>query len=104
LTRLGFLDLSGIRITILPTQIGLLTSLQYLDLENNKLSFLPSDLNSLSTLVSLSILGNNWTFLPITQLHALEERNLTTNNLLKFSPKSIETIDEFFVVHNDLYN
>jgi Leucine-rich repeat (LRR) protein len=46
LTRLESLYLSGNQITILPTQIGLLTSLHYLDLSDNKFSFIPSALVS----------------------------------------------------------
>jgi Leucine-rich repeat (LRR) protein len=46
LIRLETLNLYMNQITILPTQIGLLTSLQYLNLSNNKLSFIPSDLVS----------------------------------------------------------
>jgi Leucine-rich repeat (LRR) protein len=46
LTRVEILDLSENQITILPTQIGLLTSLRSLWLEYNKLSFIPSDLVS----------------------------------------------------------
>jgi Leucine-rich repeat (LRR) protein len=43
-TKLVILDLSMNQITILPTEIGLLTSLQSLDLSSNRLSFVPSDL------------------------------------------------------------
>jgi Leucine-rich repeat (LRR) protein len=44
MTQLERSNLSENQITILPTQIGLLTSLQILHLRNNKLSFIPSDL------------------------------------------------------------
>jgi Leucine-rich repeat (LRR) protein len=46
LTRLEILYLSLNQITILPSQIGLLTSLRYLEINDNKLSFVPSDLVS----------------------------------------------------------
>jgi Leucine-rich repeat (LRR) protein len=46
LTRPERLNLAWNQITILLTQIGLLTSLQELILDNNKLSFIPSDLVS----------------------------------------------------------
>jgi Leucine-rich repeat (LRR) protein len=55
LTRLKSLNLSKNQITILPTQIGLLTSLHYLGLENNKLSFIPSDLVSEQSTQILSL-------------------------------------------------
>jgi Leucine-rich repeat (LRR) protein len=56
LTRLEFLNLSINQITILPTQIGLLTSLRELVLNNNKLSFVPSDLVSEQHKISLKLL------------------------------------------------
>jgi hypothetical protein len=46
---------------------------------------------------------NNLMIFSFTQLHTLEEVHLA-KDLLKYPPKMFETSDEFFVVHNDLYN
>ncbi|GIL80653.1 hypothetical protein Vretimale_9191 [Volvox reticuliferus] len=70
------LALSGMQLTMLPTEVGQLTGLTALLLSNNSLTQLPSTLGQLTCLTSLLLDGNNLKQLPtelcdLTQLQTL---------------------------------
>ncbi|WP_299678832.1 leucine-rich repeat domain-containing protein [uncultured Tenacibaculum sp.] len=59
LTKLERLDLTGHKLSTLPTEIGTLSSLVYLELSNNSLTSLPSGIGSLNALEELRITSQN---------------------------------------------
>jgi Leucine-rich repeat (LRR) protein len=77
------LDLTGIGLTFLPTEIGQLGQLQQLCLDDNQLAFLPTEIEQLSQLVVLNLNNNQLTFLPaeIGQLSQLQDLFFSNNQL-----------------------
>jgi internalin A len=77
-------------LTVLPPEIGQLTSLTKLNLYNNQLTSLPESISKLSSLKSFDLGGNQLASLPeaITQLFNLEGLDLWNNQLINL-PKSI---------------
>ncbi|WP_162180936.1 leucine-rich repeat domain-containing protein [Neochlamydia sp. TUME1] len=83
LSQLRMLYLNNNQLTALPGEIGQLSQLQELDLANNQLTTLPIEIGQLSQLQSLNLGGNQLTSLPgeIGQLLQLRELNLYNNQL-----------------------
>ena len=70
----GLLNLAGLGISELPTEIGELKSLEVLYLHNNQLSELPADIGELKSLQVLNLSNNQLSELPadIGELKSLE--------------------------------
>lgn len=83
------LDLSGLRLTALPSQISLLSALTQLDLRSNKLTALPPGFGELSALKQLDLRANEFKTLPpeISQLSALTKLDLDGNGLIALPPE-----------------
>jgi len=77
------LDLSGLRLTALPAEVGRLTNLQTLYLSDNQLTALPAELGQLTNLELLNLSGNQMTALPawLGQLTNLQRLELSRNQL-----------------------
>ncbi|KIC71996.1 hypothetical protein DB41_AB00020, partial [Neochlamydia sp. TUME1] len=77
------LDLSGVGLTYLPSEICQLSRLQGLKLSQNQLTSLPGEIGQLSELQALNLNQNQLTSLPveIEQLSQLGELNLNQNQL-----------------------
>jgi Leucine-rich repeat (LRR) protein len=83
------LDLSGQRLTVLPPEIGQLTTLQTLDLRHNQLTVLPPEIGRLTNLDGLYLDGNQLTALPpeIGRLTNLDGLWLDGNQLTALPPE-----------------
>lgn len=77
------LDLSGLKLTSLPSEIGLLANLERLVLNDNLLEELPTEIGGLAALRRLELENNRLTYLPreIGQLVHLDRLNLSRNRL-----------------------
>jgi Leucine-rich repeat (LRR) protein len=84
-----FLDLSMLRLTSLPPEIGQLTNLKILDLYSNRLTSLPPEIGQIIGMTELMLFGNQLTSLPpeICQLTNLTNLNLGNNLLTKLPPE-----------------
>ncbi|WP_395742757.1 COR domain-containing protein [Prosthecobacter sp.] len=84
-----FLDLSDLGLTLLPPEIGQLTSLTQLNLSDNRLSALPHEIGLLTELTALDISNNFLETLPceIGQLTALKTFFLHSNRLRMLPPE-----------------
>jgi len=94
------LDLSWLRLTALPPEIGQLTRLQSLDLGGNQLTALPPEIGQLIKLQTLNLRANQLITLPpeIGQLTSLQTMNLRANQLTTLPPEigqltSLQTLD-----------
>ena len=99
LTTLHTLRLENNQFTALPPEVIKLTRLQRLWLDNNKLSTLPPEIGQLANLEILSLSGNRLAVLPpeIGQLTSLETLTLSGNRLAVLPPEigqltSLETL------------
>src|SRR5258708_7088614 len=81
--RLLYLDISGLGLLQLPSEIWQLTNLQGLYLTNNQLSQLPAEIGQLTNLQRLYLNNNQLSQLPIEigQLTNLESLHLSNNGL-----------------------
>ena len=85
LQHLKMLNLSGNKLTSLPSDIGVLLQLQKLDVSFNMISTFPSSFGSLKSLLQLNLSNNNFSildpsFLSLTQLtHLNLSNNLVVN-------------------------
>ena len=68
LNQVTMLDLSGLKLTVLPLEITRFIYLQWLELDNNQLTSLPEDIGALSQLEWLNLSRNKITSLPDTVL------------------------------------
>lgn len=77
------LDLSRLRLTELPPEIGRLTRLRILNLDWNQLTAVPDSLRELTQLQKLSLTGNRLTDVPdwLRELTQLQELGLGSNRL-----------------------
>ena len=95
LKTLNALDLNGtgIKATILPESIGLLSNLQYLDLGRLPVTELPESLGQLTKLEILDLSGTRITALPesIGQLSGLQSLNLSWTQITAL-PASFEQL------------
>jgi internalin A len=84
------LDLSGMNLSMVPSEIGDLTNLNSLDLRSNQIKTLPESIGNLSNLNSLDLKSNRLEILPesIGNLIELESLDLRGNRL-KTLPESI---------------
>jgi internalin A len=82
-TQATKLDLSGLQLSVLPPEIGELTSLTWLDLRNNRLDNLPREIGQLKNLTMLDVSVNKLTTLPseIGRLTKLRKLFLSHNQL-----------------------
>ncbi|XP_029467947.1 E3 ubiquitin-protein ligase LRSAM1 isoform X2 [Rhinatrema bivittatum] len=83
LGTLKVLDLHDNQLTLLPGDIGQLTSLQVLNVERNLLSSLPESIGNLIQLQTLNVKGNKLKGLPSTVggLRSLRTLNISENRL-----------------------
>ncbi|MBR5947207.1 MAG: hypothetical protein IKZ82_00985 [Clostridia bacterium] len=90
LSALGFLNLSGSKLTKLPETIGQLGALEYLDLSFTMLTELPETIGQLGALKYLDLRGTKLTELPETigQLGALNQLHLGGTKLTEL-PETI---------------
>ena len=100
------LDLRGLNLKALPSEIGLFTGLQSLNLSNNELSWLPETIGNLSDLKNFYLIHNQLSWLPESIGHL---RSLTglylSNNQLSWLPESIgslSTLKNLYLSHNQL--
>ncbi|HSW76680.1 MAG TPA: leucine-rich repeat domain-containing protein [Candidatus Saccharimonadales bacterium] len=89
------LDLSNIKIKVLPPEMGQLSSLQTLDLSYNELSTLPQEMGQLHSLQSLDLSYNKLSALPpeMGQLSALQQLYLFHNQLSSLPPEMVQLGD-----------
>ena len=87
--RLTYLNLRGLLLSSLPSQIGDLVNLQTLDLANNQLNTLPPEIGNLTALTFLNLDYNQLTTLPpeIGNLTALTQLDLGNNQLTTLPPE-----------------
>lgn len=83
------LDLSGLKLTTLPSEIWKLTALRELNLNGNQLRTLPPKIGQLSALTALRLISNRLRTLPpeIGQLSALEMLDFSDNQLSALPPE-----------------
>jgi internalin A len=98
--RLIELDLSGLRLTYLPAELGQLTSLQRLYLDTNQLTQIPLELGQLTNLQWLYLYTNQLTQIPVElgQLIDLQWLYLSSNQLTQIPRElgqltNLQTID-----------
>jgi len=93
--RLIELDLSGLRLTYLPAELGQLTSLQRLYLDTNQLTQIPLELGQLTNLQWLYLSDNQLTQIPVElgQLTNLQRLYLYTNQLTQIPVELGQLID-----------
>jgi internalin A len=100
------LDLRGLHLNTMPTEIGQLTALTTLNLSNNSLTTLPPEIGRLKALTTLSLGSNNLTTLPpeIGQLSALTKLFLHYNQLTALPPEigRLIALTELFLGPNNL--
>ncbi len=82
------LDLSGLGLTSLPTEIGKLTNLAHLNLGNNQLTSLPPEIGQLTRLERLWLSNNQLTSLP------KEIGNLTNLTVLVLANNQLTSLPE----------
>ncbi|MBF0312193.1 MAG: ChaN family lipoprotein [Oligoflexia bacterium] len=89
------LSLAGVKLKVLPKEIGLLKNLKELNLGDNELTVLPKEIGELTNLIMLNLDGNQITILPpeIKKLKKLDLSELLENQ--DFSAKAIEEIKAF---------
>jgi hypothetical protein len=87
--RSTYLDLGGLGLSSLPSQIGDLPNLTKLNLKYNELTTLPPQIENLHALTNLYLYSNRITTLPpqIENLHALTELDLGDNQLNTLPPQ-----------------
>jgi uncharacterized protein YpmB len=87
LQNLKILQLAGLNLGLLPSQIGGLTNLTHLGLSGNKLTTLPTSISELKSLKILELNGNQLTSLPIviSELKNLRSLGLNGNQLTDLS-------------------
>ncbi len=95
LTNLKLLDMSSNRIKNIPKEIGFLTNLRLLDMSSNRIKSIPKEIVLLSNLSTLNLQYNKIKIIPpeIGMLHNLKNLFLGVNNI-KTLP------DEFFNLEN----
>lgn len=81
--RLRHLDLSGLNLSTVPSELALFTGLTRLDLSHNRLSQLPENIGNFSHLWKLDLSHNKLSELPETfgNLTRLRDLNLSENQL-----------------------
>jgi internalin A len=98
------LDLSGLNLTELPSEIGQLTDLQGLGLHDNQLTNLPPEIGQLTNLQYLTVANNQLTSLPpeIGQLAYLQTLNLSQNQLTSL-PSEIAALNglQWLILHSN---
>ena len=100
------LNLSRMRLVILPESIGKLTKLTVLNLQDNRLTALPESIGKLSSLVTLNLRDNRLAALPesIGKLINLTALDLTYNQLTTL-PEPIEklvNLTDLYIRYNSL--
>jgi hypothetical protein len=88
LLELEILDLHNNEITLLPTDLGLLTKLQVLDMEHNKLRVLPPEIGELDKLNHLNLARNRIKIVATSLVHLtnLTYMNLRLNPIVNLPP------------------
>ena len=101
-----YLDLRGLRLSSLPSQIGDLVNLKTLDLGNNQLTTLPPEIGNLTALKRLDLDNNQLTTLPpeIGNLTALTLLNLVNIQLTTLPPEigNLTALKWLFLRNNQL--
>lgn len=105
LTQLQQLSLARNQLKTLPVEIGQ-KSLQWFSLEDNQLTIVPVEICQLESLQQLSLDDNRLTILPVEigQLKNLQELSIGSNKL-KILPESmgqLENLQLFFLEDNEL--
>jgi internalin A len=77
------LDLSGLELTSIPSDVSALTLVQTLDLSDNQITTIPESLGQLTDLRSLRLHQNQISVIPdfLAQLASLQEINLSNNGI-----------------------
>jgi hypothetical protein len=100
------LNLSGLGLTEIPTELWQLTELEYLYLYKNALTVLPPEIGTLTQLKQLDLSSNQLSNLPpeIGQLTQLERLFLSRNQLTQLPPQigNLVYLDMFSVEGNQL--
>ncbi len=100
------LDLSRLKLTSVPPEIGRLTGLKTLDLSNNLLPGVPSEIMRLTGLNYLFLSDNQLTRLPseIGRLISLNVLVLSGNQLTSLPPEigCLSCLDDLFLFNNQL--
>ncbi|MBS0649989.1 MAG: hypothetical protein JSR93_02395 [Verrucomicrobia bacterium] len=93
------LDLRGLNLKALPSEIGLFTGLQSLNLSNNELSWLPETIGNLSDLKNFYLIHNQLSWLPesIGSLSTLKNLYLSHNQLSSL-PESIGNLKDLRIL------
>lgn len=100
LTKLQLLDLRANQLSSLPTQIGSLTNLKALGLGSNQITNLPPEIDQLTNLKSLALPNNHLVSMPeeISLLTNLKELHLNNNQLISL-PAEIGQLSKLQVLN-----
>jgi internalin A len=100
------LDLSGMGLSNLPSEIGELINLKYLDLSTNQLHYLPGAIEELTSLTSLNLSCNHLNNLPelISKLTGLTSLDISINQLnnLPEMLRELTNLTSLNLSHNEL--
>jgi Leucine-rich repeat (LRR) protein len=100
LTDLIKLDLAGNNIKVIPSEIGQLTNLNVLDLWGNNITELPSEISQLKMLAILKLNSNQLSILPteIGELTSLTNLELSDNKLTNL-PKEMGQLNKLSILY-----
>ncbi len=102
INQITALDLKGLNLKALPTEIGNLRALMRLDIGDNQISELPNSIRNLTALEELFLDENQFSQLPdvIGQLQSLRVLSIK-DNLLKELPETIGNLNGLTELHLD---
>lgn len=85
ISKSDFLELSGVNLSVLPTELFKLDKLKSLDLSNNQIKIIPSAIKKLKELRYLDLSKNSIKYFPkeILELSKLETLVIDSNNIKK---------------------
>ena len=94
-----FINLTGLGLTIFPSEILSLSNLEQLELSDNQLTSIPSEIKNLLNLEYVYLDNNQITSLPseFWRLQNLTDLNLFGNQLISLPPESCDLINLVFL-------